>query len=59
MYIRSKKVLCASIAAAMVLATGTAPVRADKSYDSTNVGIVSQVDEYIESNGDRAVETLT
>ena len=59
MYIRSKKVLCASIAAAMVLASGSATVRADKSYDSTNVGIVSQVDEYIESKGDRAVETLT
>ena len=59
MYIRSKKILCASIAAAMVLSTGTAPVRADKSYDSTNVGIISQVDEYIESKGDRAVETLT
>ena len=59
MYIRSKKVLCASIAAAMIFSSGTAIARADKSYDSTNVGIISQVDEFIETRGDRAVEDLT
>ena len=59
MYIRSKKVLCASLAAAMILLSGTAAVRADKSLDAASVGIISKVDKYIELNGDRAVEDLT
>lgn len=59
MYIKSKKILCASIVAAMILTTGAAPVDAEISYDSTNVGIISQVDEYIASRGDVAIAELT
>ena len=59
MCIRSKRILSMCLAAGLIMGpVGSLSVRADKSYDATNVGIIGRVDDYIEKKGDTAVEEL-